>query len=142
MIVLSFVPATAEIDFIKVSDDRKEMKKLVKEDPNFKRMSMEAFRVVAEYASITGKLNVDKIEQQGGEEMGVNMCKGIADWLEEEKELGVAQGMAQGIAKGEILGVIKTAREYGATDLEILAKLVNQYHLSEDEAKRICEEIQ
>ena len=49
-------------------------------------------------------------------------------------EKGIEKGIKQGIEKGRIWGSISTYRDYGLSDDEILEKLQEKYHLSEEEA--------
>ena len=50
----------------------------------------------------------------------VNMCKGLRDWLEEEKAEGI----------------VKTARKFHATDEEIIKQLVEELDIDDEVAKQ------
>ena len=46
----------------------------------------------------------------------------------------------EGIEKGELIGAIKTARKYGATEEQIVKDLVETYHVDEVTAKELCKQ--
>lgn len=94
-------------------------------------------------AVMTGDTRFEEVYQEGAE--GKNMCE-FLDRLEARGEArgleqGMAQGMAQGIARGEIRGMIKACREFGMDAAKILAKIMSQYQLTEQEAGEYLQEI-
>lgn len=84
------------IDFIKVSNDRNAVKRLVEEEPYFRKMAPETYDVVAEYANISNNTNVG-VRKLGGEEMTKDLCKGLADWLDESVEQGKAEVLSENV---------------------------------------------
>lgn len=68
----------AVIEFIKYSQDKEETKKRILEDERFKHLDREAANVITKCTKFRFELE----ENKKGE---VDMCKGLEDWLEEEK---------------------------------------------------------
>lgn len=54
---------------------------------------------------------------------------------QEAWEEGIREGKKEGKKEGGILALIKTSRKYGASDEQIIENLIEEYELSEDEAK-------
>lgn len=55
-----------------------------------------------------------------------------------EREQHFEEGLKEGLGKGEILGAVKTYREFNLSDDEIVAKLVEKYNLNEETAREYC----
>lgn len=94
-------------------------------------------------AVMTGDTRFEEVYQEGAE--GKNMCE-FLDRLEARGEArgleqGIARGLEQGIARGEIQGMIKACLEFGMDAAKILAKIMSQYQLTEQEAGAYLEEI-
>ena len=68
----------AVIEFIKYSQDKEETKKRILKDERFKHLDREAANVITKCTKFRFELE----ENKKGE---VDMCKGLEDWLEEEK---------------------------------------------------------
>ena len=66
-------------------------------------------------------------------------------WKEEAHEVGLAEGRAEGRAEGidigEIRGTIKTCRQFGKTDEEILVFLKKNYTLRDDEIQEYLQSV-
>lgn len=83
--------------------------------------------------------NLVKVVKQDAE-----VSREYMKWYERDqmiKEEGIEEGLQKGLQKGELIGMIKTARKYGATDSEIIKNLICEYQLSEQEAVKLINEI-
>ena len=105
------------IDFMKCAEDKEKLKELIENNAYFERMEEDAYDVVANYANIAESVAMKEYSMEGGK---VNMCKGLRDWLEEEKAEGI----------------VKTARKFHATDEEILKQLVEELGIDNEVAKQ------
>ncbi|MCD7772208.1 MAG: Rpn family recombination-promoting nuclease/putative transposase [Oscillospiraceae bacterium] len=103
------------LKFMKLSNSRTEMKNLMETDDDYSHIDRNAARVLKECANIS--LDIDSNEEE------IDMCKA---W-KEEFEYGERNGL--------ILGTVRTARKYGATDEAILADIIAQFNLTEKEAE-------
>ena len=65
----------------------------------------------------------------------VGVSKEYMKWAEIQ-EMWKENGLAEGI----LIGVIKTARKYGATSDEIIIELMRDYDLEEEKARQLCVE--
>ena len=78
---------------------------------------------------------VSKVKQR------VEVSREYMKWVEMQK-MWQADGFEKGHAQGEIVGRIKMARKYGASEQEIIVDLMNECHLTEEEAREYCGRIQ
>ena len=65
----------------------------------------------------------------------VGVSKEYMKWAEIQ-EMWKENGLAEGI----LIGVIETARKYGATSDEIVIGLMRDYDLEEEKARQLCVE--
>ena len=80
-------------DFIKCSGSKEEIKRLVMNNPAYENLDMDAYDVMTVHAHSKELEELrDRVEKEEGD-----MCKGLADWAKEERELGMEQGIEQGI---------------------------------------------
>ena len=57
------------------------------------------------------------------------------------QDFGREEGRQEGRQEGEIIGFIKTCRDFKVSAEEIQAKLVEKYNLSEGQARELCEKV-
>lgn len=112
-------------DFIRCAEDKQLLKQLITKDTYYQSMEADAFDVVVQYANATELMDAKKYYQKDGK---IDMCKGITDWLAEEKELGIAEGKLAGIAEGKLAGTEEKTRaivtnmlQHGMEDADIRA---------------------
>ncbi len=75
-------------EFIRCSEDKAALKKLVKGNPDYACLGMDAYDVMMAHAhSKELKELRNRVEKEGG-----NVCKGLADWAAEERAEGRAEG--------------------------------------------------
>ncbi len=95
------------LKFMKLSNNRLGMKNLMEADDDYSHMERNAARVLRECANIS--IDIDSNEEV------IDMCKA---WKDEA-----------------IVVTIETARRYGASDEKIVADIMEQYKLTDKEAK-------
>jgi len=88
-------------DFIKYSEDKEKLRKLVESDEAYRHMDETACEVMALYAKSDEIIRMLENNEDGGE---VDMCKALKDWAEEERAIGREEGERLGRAEGERLG--------------------------------------
>lgn len=114
-------------DFIRFSEDKEALTKLVESDDYYHNMEEDAFEVAAHYTNAQELIETkDYYSREDGK---VDMCRAI-------KEL-IADGRAEGIAEGKTKGihaVISICRELNVSDEAISKKLMENFQLTEDEA--------
>ena len=112
-------------DFIRCSHDKKALKKLIESDPAFQNMDEDAFDVMVQYGKAEEMVGIkDEFRKDGR----IDMCKGLADWIAEEREAGMEAGMEAGKEIGLREGdEVKTRRviinmlNRGMSDEDIMA---------------------
>jgi hypothetical protein len=103
--------------FIKYSNDKLKLKKLVQENENYSRMDKKAARLL----KVTTKFEIkDNIED--GKEEAVNMCKALVDLMEDAREEGRAEArdeMQNAMAEERLEMARKLVIRGGFTSAEI-----------------------
>jgi len=113
--------------FLQCANDKKKIKELTERDPAFEELEEDAYDMIAEYASSSVLKNIKKKYRKEGK---VNMCKGLRDWMEEERLVGVEQGIEKGIE-----AFVKDKIEDGVPEDKVVARLVLRFRLDEGMAK-------
>lgn len=89
-------------DFIRVSENRSEVKALVQKDTAYQELEEDAYDMIAEYTDSEELLGMKKYRRKDGK---VNMCEGLRGIMEESlnegMELGRIAGMEAGLKAGE-----------------------------------------
>ena len=85
-------------DFIRFRRDKKKLKELVLGDPAYREMAEEAYDVMAAYTGAEELMELKNSYKKGGK---VDMCEALTEMLEDERILGMEQGMERGITRGE-----------------------------------------
>lgn len=80
-------------DFIRCAGDKNALKELTQNDPAFRSMEEDAFDVMVQYANVPELVG---IKDDYGKEGKIDMCKGLADWIAEEREAGIETGREEG----------------------------------------------
>ncbi|MBD5476175.1 MAG: transposase [Lachnospiraceae bacterium] len=76
-------------DFIRCSEDKHALYKLVEQDDYYKNMEEDAFDIVSHYANAVELLEV---KDYYGKEGKVDMCKAIRDLMEDSRAEGIEEG--------------------------------------------------
>ena len=108
-------------DFIRCSHDKKALKKLIESDPAFQNMEEDAFDVMVQYGKAEEMVGIkDEFRKDGR----IDMCKGLADWIAEEREAGMEAGKEIGLREGDegkTRRVVINMLSLGMSDEDILA---------------------
>lgn len=76
-------------DFIRFSNDKKELKKLVENDEYYKNMEEDAFDVAVQYTNATELIEAKEYYEKEGE---VDMCKALTELIEDGRVEGREEG--------------------------------------------------
>ena len=77
---------------------------------------------------------VGKLKEVGKKEGAWNMCRIVDQFIEQGRKEGVEKGRKEGEVKG-IKALVKTLRELQISGEIILQKLMEEFHLPEEQAK-------
>lgn len=112
-------------DFIRCAEDKQALRRLVVEDEYYQNMEEDAFDVVANYTNSLELVEVKKIlKEKDGK---VNMCKGLRDWIEEERQEGKEEGREEGV-----VALVRTCKSFEGTKEITMQKLQEQFGFSEE----------
>ena len=120
-------------DFIRCSKDKDRLRDLVQKDEAFQNMEEDAYDMAVAYAGAEELLAVKKYRGKDGR---INMCKGLADWIADERQQGIEQGIEQGMQ-----AFVLDNLEEGVETWRIEEKLVKRFGLSGEDAKKFVEKI-
>ena len=120
-------------DFIRCSKDKDRLRDLVQKDEAFQNMEEDAYDMAVAYAGAEELLAVKKYRGKDGR---INMCKGLADWMADERQQGIEQGIEQGMQ-----AFVLDNLEEGVETWRIEEKLVKRFGLSGEDAKKFVERI-
>lgn len=109
--------------FLHCANDRNKIKDLIEHDIAFQELDEDAYDMIAEYVASPILKQIKKHYQKGGK---VDMCKGLNDWMEEERLVGIEQG---------IEAFVQDKIEDGKQEDEIVSRLILRFHLDEGKAK-------
>lgn len=109
--------------FLCCANDKNKIQELIEQDLAFRELDEDAYDMIAEYAASPVLKRIKKHYQKGGK---VDMCKGLNDWMEEERLFGIEQG---------IEAFVQDKIEDGRQEDEIVNRLVLRFHLDEGKAK-------
>ncbi|MBO5056354.1 MAG: transposase [Lachnospiraceae bacterium] len=83
-------------DFIRYSKDKQKLKKLIEEDESYAFLEEDAYDMVANYAGEEEMFRIKDKHKKGGK---VDMCQGLREWLEDERNEGKVEGKIEGKAE-------------------------------------------
>lgn len=109
--------------FLRCANDNKKIKELTERDQAYQSLDEDAYDMIAEYADSTILKKIKKDHIEGGR---INMCKGLQDWAEEERLIGVEQG---------IKAFVQDKIEDKVPKETIITKLVLRFSLDEEKAR-------
>ncbi len=109
-------------DFIRMSEDKKGLKRLVQEDAAYQNMDEDAYDMAVAYTNAAELIAVKEFHRKDGK---VNMCKALTELIEEGREEGREEG---------IIGMIRDNLDRGAAQDEIVEKLCRYFGMSSDKA--------
>ncbi|MBD5520507.1 MAG: hypothetical protein HDR03_04680 [Lachnospiraceae bacterium] len=118
-------------DFIRLSEDKTALVKLVENDDYYKNMEEDAFEVAAHYTNAQELIETG--DNYSGKDGKIDMCRAIKELIADGKAEGKAEGMVEGITQG-IYAVITICRELNCSDEIIRKKLMDNFTLTEEEA--------
>lgn len=76
-------------DFIRFSKDKKKLKELVTTDQSYAFLDEDAYDMVLTYAGEEKMFKIKEKHKKGGK---VNMCQGLREWMEDERNEGKIEG--------------------------------------------------
>ncbi len=109
-------------DFIRMSEDKKGLKRLVQGDPAYQNMDEDAYDMAVAYTNAVELIAVKEFHRKEGK---VNMCRALTELIEEGREEGREEG---------IIGMIRDNLDRGAARDEIAEKLCRYFGISSDKA--------
>lgn len=81
-------------DFIRFSRDKKKLKDLVSTDISYAYLDEDAYDMVASYAGEKEMFKIKEKHKKGGK---VNMCQGLREWMEDERNAGKAEMLVSSV---------------------------------------------
>ena len=96
-------------------------------DPAYTEMEEDAFELVAAFTDSEELMSIKKFRGKGEK---YDMCKGLKDWIEEEKAAGIEQGIERGIC-----AMILDNLEEGISEERICEKLCRRFELDKEQAE-------
>ena len=130
-------------DFIRYSENKTALKKLVMEDPYYQAVEADAWEVIVQYAKVG---NLVKAEEYYREDGKIDMCTAIRELMEDERREGFAEGEKSGEERGRKIGEErgrkigeKQGRKIGKerTEQRLIRNLARNMHLTEEEAAAV-----
>lgn len=129
-------------DFIRCSEDRNELRKLVQGDSAYQNMDEDAYDMAVAYTDASELIAVKGFHRKDGK---VNMCKALTELIEEGRAEGREEGREEGRAEGReegrtegreegIYGMIRDNLELGIPKEKIIEKLCRYFGLDSDKA--------
>lgn len=79
-------------DFIRFSKDKRKLKELIEHDPAYALLEEDAYDMVAGYAGEEEMFKIKDKYKKGGK---VDMCQGLREWMEDERNEGKTEGKAE-----------------------------------------------
>lgn len=116
-------------DFIRMSEDKKGLKRLVQGDAAYQNMDEDAYDMAVAYTNAAELIAVKEFHRKDGK---VNMCKALTELIEEGREEGREEG---------IIGMIRDNLDRGTAREEIAEKLCKYFGMSSDRAWEYLNEI-
>lgn len=94
-------------DFIRFSKDKKKLKELIEHDPAYAFLEEDAYDMVAGYVGEEEMFRIKDKYKKGGK---IDMCQGLREWIEDERNEGRAEGMVEERERMNRLIVLLTAQ--------------------------------
>ncbi|MBD5462370.1 MAG: transposase [Lachnospiraceae bacterium] len=83
-------------DFIRFSKDKEKLRDLMTADMSYAYLDEDAYDMVASYAGEEEMFKIKDKYKKGGK---VNMCQGLREWMEDERNAGLEEGKLAGKAE-------------------------------------------
>lgn len=128
-------------DFIRLSEDKEALLKLVENDDSYKHMEEDAFEIIATYTNSKElRKQMEKMQQESKKEEEMDMCKAIKDLMEDSRAEGLAMGREEGREAGLIEGIRKMTEKMlqRGDDIEAIIELTE---LTKEEISEIEREM-
>ena len=100
-------------DFIRCSEDKDALKELIEGDPSFQSMEEDAFDVMVQYTNATELVGIKDYYRKEGK---VDMCRAITEWIAEERETGIQEGIEE-----KTRTIVTNMLERGMSDADIMS---------------------
>lgn len=107
-------------DFIRFSKDKKKLKELMEEDKNYAFLDEDAYEMVVNYVGEEEMFQF-RMKNKYRKDGKVNMCQGLREWMEDERNEGREEGEAR------VNRLIQLLAEKGRTDDIIKAASNSKY---------------
>lgn len=120
-------PLKELLAFLACREDKAKLKRILQENPAYSEMDEETAQVMKVF---TGVNHMKAEKKVINEEVRYDMCKGLRDWAEEERE----NGMQKGIQKG-IEALIETCCELGLSKEDVLSRIILKFDLEKNRAE-------
>lgn len=102
-------------DFIRFSEDKMQLRKLVKSDVYYAEMEEDAYDVAVAFTNADRLIQVKKFHAKKGK---VNMCRALNELLADERTEGKAEGRTEGMAEGQAIIILNMLKR-GFSEEEI-----------------------
>lgn len=121
-------------DAIRFSKDPEKFKELIKTDPAFKALDIEAYDVIMQY---TRAKEFGEIKEKVIGEEKVDMCKALTLLLEDERTQGKKEGIKEGIKEGETRACLVSVKNLMA-NLNLTLEQTMEMLGMEPEMRMVC----
>lgn len=106
--------------------NKRELKRLLQENPEYRRMDAETARTIGELMGVEGFMEKEE-QYRNGE--GYNMCQALQEMMEDSRQEGITEGIKEGIC-----ALIQENLDEDISHERILEKLQKYFSLSEEAA--------
>lgn len=114
-------------NFIKYSEDKIQLRRLVEGDPAYRKLEPEAYDVAVAFTRARKLAVVKDAYVQGGR---VDMCKALTEMLQDERAEGIEQGIEQGkldvlisLVEDGILSIAQAAERLGISEKDFRERM-------------------
>ncbi len=94
-------------DFIRFSKDKRKLKELIEHDPAYAFLEEDAYDMAAGYTGEEEMFRIKDKHKKGGK---IDMCQGLREWIEDERNEGKAEGRTEERERMNQLIVLLTAQ--------------------------------
>lgn len=123
---------------LKYRKDKRELKKLVEAEPEFRQLDRDTVEVMATLLKVP-KIWEERGKYMNGNEEEYDMCQALQEMLMDERIEGKKAGIEEGIKEG-IKAFIESGRELGIREDMVEAKLKEKFLLTDEDVQRYMKE--
>ncbi len=96
---------------LKARKNKRELQREIRENPEYRNLDIDTLEVVSVMLDAPKIWNERAKYLNTEMEEEVNMCQALEEWIEEERDLGKAEGRAEGIVEGKAEGIVEGKAE-------------------------------